>query len=316
MLFKKIVGLAASLPFLALGVMGGTGVSADSFNPSIASNVALGGADSPIKISVSREGHTIIEGIVVAQESSGIVVRSWGGDWKVGAGSSVKLNRYDGSIASMGDFHVGDSVRVEGRSAAGDLLGVNAALIKNRTKANRYTVVAPVAAAPLQYSGTVSDINPRDKSFWLNTREGHRMHVFANDQTTLDGQSNFFSRLTQGMNLSLNGRNSGQPGNVLALTLAAQGNLNVVNARGNANLDNSVTDNSNSNNRTNVDASDRSATDASDRSNTDASSRTNTDASDRSTTDASDNSRNTSDSGNTVDASTDDSGNSALGSGI
>lgn len=314
MLFKKIVGLAAMLPLLALGVMGGIGVSADSLNPSVASNVALGGSDSPIKISISREGDTIIEGIIVAEESSGILVRSWGGDWKVGAGSGAKLNRYDGAVASMRDFHVGDSVRVEGRSATGDLLGVNANLIKNRTKSR--VSVDGHQDGHQQFSGTVSDVNPQDRSFWLNTREGNRMHVFANEQTTFDGQKSFFDRLTNGMNLSLSGRSDGRPGNVLALTLAAAGNLNVINAQGDANLDESITDSSNSNNRTSIDASDNSSTDASDRSSTDASSRISTDASDNSTTDASDNSRNTADSNNSVDASTSNSDNSALDTGI
>lgn len=298
--------LFASFAALALmvGTMGGSPVSATTFAPtSDHAASSLFSADRPAKVSISRGGHAIVEGNVVAVSGSELVVRSWGGDWRILAHSGSILERYDGVRGDHTNFAPGDSVRVEGKTSPDSLTTVHADRVKNRSK-HRGGIVPynqpSFGHAPVQYGdATISRVDPSHGEFWID-QGGQSYKVRADERTrfVFGDRSGGFQDLQPGMKVNLGGLRASDNSNVLALSVSAR-DINVISNdgdNGNAQVDQSATDNSanDSNNQTDTDVI--------------------TDNSDQSQLDASDNSVNTEteteDSNNQVDNSIDESGNS------
>lgn len=88
-----------------------------------------------MKLEIGPKGHALIRGNVVSVGTDHVMVKSWGGTWKVKVSASTEiLPRVTGTMTDLAKYAVGDYVGAQGVVSATDAWTIDAKVIRDRTE--------------------------------------------------------------------------------------------------------------------------------------------------------------------------------------
>lgn len=88
-----------------------------------------------MKLEIGPKGHTLIRGNVVSVGADHVMIKSWGGTWKVKVSASTEvLPRVTGTITDLTKFVVGDYAGAQGIVSTTEAWTIDAKVIRDRTE--------------------------------------------------------------------------------------------------------------------------------------------------------------------------------------
>lgn len=88
-----------------------------------------------MKLEVGAKGHVLIRGNVESVGPDYVMVKSWGGSWKVKVTTASEiLPNVNGGLADLAKYAVGDYVGAQGVVSTSDAWTINATVIRDRTE--------------------------------------------------------------------------------------------------------------------------------------------------------------------------------------
>lgn len=142
-----------------------------------------------MSVGFDQSGNGFLTGSIASVGSSSITVNTWGGAWLIDIDPSTQLTEHYGHPAQLGDFQVGDNVRVDGSVAAGNPAVVEAVKVHDLT---------------LQYAfgtfhGTITAMNGSSSLTFQSVERGAiTVFVAPMANITVNGASSTYAGLTVG----------------------------------------------------------------------------------------------------------------------
>jgi hypothetical protein len=168
----------------------------------------------PMILTVDDFGKILIRGTVQSVASDYIMVRSWGGDWKIEMGSTTQMiSKNINYVGNNSEISIGDFVGLTGIIDQNAPFAINADFVRDWTKSLNTTS----DNNPNLYTGTVSDLS--NNSFILTNENGSAYMVNIDQNTKVLNtrrETINFSEIQLGDSIRINGTTIG---NVISATV-------------------------------------------------------------------------------------------------